>query len=67
MLPEVAVSRKFKQRSSVVLPEPDEPIIAKTSPFSSEKLISFNTSVLPKTFSIFLTSKIAIILTPEIT
>ena len=42
-----AVSRKLRHLNSVVLPEPDEPIIASTSPFSREKLISFKTSVLP--------------------
>ena len=42
-----AVSRKLRHLNSVVLPEPDEPIIASTSPFLREKLISFKTSVLP--------------------
>ena len=30
--PVSAVSRKFRQRSSVVLPEPEEPMIASASP-----------------------------------
>ena len=41
------VSRKFRQRRSVVFPLPEEPIKESTCPRSNEKLISFNTSVRP--------------------
>ena len=41
MVPSSANSKKFRQRSRVVLPLPDEPIMVKTSPFSSEKLNSY--------------------------
>lgn len=53
------LSRKLRHRNSVVFPEPDEPIIARALPSSMEKLTSLSTLVLPKCFSIFLTSKIA--------
>ena len=42
--------------TGVVALLPEDPMIESTSPFSSEKLIPFNTSVLPKFFFIFLTS-----------
>ena len=52
------VSRKLMHRSSVVLPLPEEPMMETTCPCSSEKLIPFSTSVLPKDLQIFLTSRI---------
>ena len=64
IVPLSANSRKLRQRKRVVLPLPEDPMIESTSPFSSEKLIPFNTSVLPKFFFIFLTSKTDIV-TPQ--
>ena len=58
--PDVALSKKFRQRKCVVLPEPDEPIIARTSPFSIEKDIFLSTCAEPKFLTMFLTSKKAI-------
>ena len=56
MLPASGVSRKFRQRSSVVLPEPEEPMMESACPCSSVKLMSFRTFVLSKCFSRFFTS-----------
>jgi len=42
MTPVSGRSRKFRQRSSVVLPEPDEPMIASASPCSSVSEMSLN-------------------------
>ena len=39
-------SKRFKQRNNVDFPLPEEPIIVKHSPFSTEKEISFKTIVL---------------------
>ena len=48
ILPSFGVSRKFRQRSSVVLPEPDEPMMASALPRSNVKLMSLSTLVEPK-------------------
>ena len=64
--PSSGLSRKFRHLKSVVLPEPEEPIMASTSPFSREKSSPFNTSVSPKFFFMFFTSSIGISLHPEI-
>lgn len=58
------ISRKFRQRRSVVFPLPDDPMIERTSPCSREKLISLSTSVLPNFFFICSTSNIAIAAPP---
>lgn len=50
-LPELGVSRIFKQRRKVDLPLPLAPIMVTTSPFETVKSISCNTSKLPKDFS----------------
>ena len=50
-LPRSGRSKKFRQRSRVVLPEPEEPMMARACPSSSEKLISSSTRVAPKCFS----------------
>ena len=42
------ISKKLIQRSSVVLPLPEEPIIASTCPSSSSKSMPFNTLLDPK-------------------
>ena len=57
-------SRKFRQRSRVVLPEPDEPMIASASPCSRSREMSFNTWVSPKFFPIPEASSNAIIYLP---
>ena len=44
------------QRKKVVLPEPEEPIIETTSPFSMVKSIPFRTCKPPKDLFIFLIS-----------
>ena len=41
--PSSGVSRKFRQRSSVVFPLPEEPMMDKTCPFSREKEMPFST------------------------
>ena len=64
MLPASGVSRKLRQRRSVVLPEPDEPIIDSACPCSREKLMSFSTFVLSKCFSRCLTSSTGIAAPP---
>ena len=46
--PDVGTSNKFKHLSKVDLPDPDEPIIVTTWPFSIFKFIPFNTSKLSK-------------------
>ena len=46
--PPLGISNKLIQRRSVDFPEPEEPIIQTTSPFSTEKSISFKTSCVPK-------------------
>src|SRR5699024_5754654 len=53
------VSKKFKHRSSVVLPLPEEPMMARACPSSRSKLISSSTLVAPKCFSMLCTSKTA--------
>ena len=55
-------SRKFRQRSSVVFPLPEEPMIESTSPFSSEKPISRSTCAPPKCLPMFSASRIAMVL-----
>ena len=48
MTPLSGRSRKFRQRSRVVLPEPDEPMIASASPCSRVSEMSLRTFVSPK-------------------
>ena len=56
--PSSGTVRKLRQRSSVVLPLPDEPMMATVSPFSREKSTPLRTTVsLPKLFFRFLTSR----------
>ena len=55
----------MNERSNVVFPLPEEPMMERTSPFSREKLMSFKTSVSSKPFLICSTSNIDI-LTPPI-
>ena len=45
------VSSPLMQRSSVLLPEPERPIIATTSPFSTSSETPLSTSSGPKSFS----------------
>ena len=59
MEPWSGFSRKFRHRSSVVLPEPEEPMMARACPCSRSKLMSSRTWVAPKCFSICCTSKTA--------
>ena len=59
-----AVSKKFKQRSNVVLPEPEDPIMASASPFCKSNEISRSTAVLPKLLPIPATSNNAIAVPP---
>ena len=47
MLPPLMVSKWFKQRNKVDLPEPDEPIIATTSDWRTCKFTSLSTSKVP--------------------
>ena len=51
MVPWSGFSKKFRHRSSVVLPEPEEPMMARAWPCSRSKLISSSTRVAPKCFS----------------
>ena len=53
ILPPDGFSKKFRHRKSVVLPLPEEPMMAIVSPSFSEKDISFSTAVLPKFFRTF--------------
>ena len=62
--PVSAVSKKFKQRSNVVLPEPEDPIMASASPFCKSNEISRSTAVLPKLLPIPATSNNAIAVPP---
>ena len=62
--PESGVSRKFMHRSSVVLPEPEDPRMESTSPLLRVKSIPLRTSVLPKLFLRSVTFSISISLTP---
>src|SRR5574338_52939 len=48
MRPASIVSRWFRQRRKVLLPEPDGPITATTSPLASVSDTPFSTSWLPK-------------------
>ena len=64
MVPASGVSRKLRQRRSVVLPLPEEPMMAMARPSSREKLMFFSTSVEPKDLPILRTSKIAIVPPP---
>src|SRR5699024_12146282 len=48
------VSRRFIQRKSVLLPLPEGPIIATTSPLSTVRFIPFKTSFFPKDLYKFL-------------
>ena len=50
MTPVSGRSRKFRQRSRVVLPEPDEPMMASASPCSRVSEMSLRTWVSPKFF-----------------
>ena len=49
--PPVGVSSRLMQRSIVLLPEPEEPMMLMTSPFSTEKLMSRSTACVPNCFS----------------
>ena len=51
-----SVSKSVMHLSNVDLPDPDGPIMDNTSPFSTLKEISFNTTLSPKLFFRFLTS-----------
>ena len=64
MLPVSAVSRKFRQRSSVVLPEPDEPMMARASPSARSNEMSRSTFVAPKLLPMPFTSNNAIAAPP---
>ena len=64
MLPLSGVSRKLRHLSSVVFPEPEEPIMLSAWPFSRVKLMSFKTFVLSKCFSRFFTSSTLILPPP---
>ena len=52
----LGVRTVFRCRSRVVFPLPEEPMMASTWPRSREKLISFSTRVVPKSFLILFTS-----------
>src|SRR3954467_8141933 len=54
MLPPSMVSSPFTQRSSVLLPEPERPMMATTSPLAMSSETPFSTSLAPK---LFLTSR----------
>ena len=43
MVPLSGFSKKFRHRSSVVFPLPEEPMMDRACPFSREKLMSFRT------------------------
>ena len=47
MEPPSMVSRNVAQRRSVDLPEPDGPMMLTTSPFSTDREMSFRTSFMP--------------------
>mgnify|MGYP007014007420 CR=1 FL=1 len=64
--PPLGISNKLIQRRSVDFPEPEEPIIQTTSPFSTEKSISFKTSCVPKDLFKCLTSITFYILFPPL-
>ena len=64
MRPLSGVSKKFRHRSSVVFPLPEEPMMDRACPSSSEKLMSCKTLVPPKLFSSCATSRIAIVPPP---
>ena len=51
-LPLVGGLQKFRHRSRVVLPLPEEPMMARAWPCSRSKLMSSSTRVAPKCFSI---------------
>ena len=48
--PSVGISSRLTQRSSVLLPEPEEPMMLITSPFSTERSMPRSTSCSPKVF-----------------
>ena len=50
-VPPCASSRRFRQRSSVLFPEPDGPMMQTTSPSSTWNVISFKTSFEPNDFT----------------
>src|SRR5699024_9673957 len=58
--PSSAISKKFMQRSRVVLPEPLGPRIATTSPLLTLKETPLSTCSPPKDFFTFFTSNIAL-------
>ena len=60
----VRAPQRFKQRSNVVLPEPEDPIMASASPFCKSNEISRSTAVLPKLLPIPATSNNAIAVPP---
>ena len=62
--PVSAVSRKFRQRSSVVLPEPEEPMIASASPSARSKEMPRSTLVAPKLLPMPFTSNNAMTAPP---
>src|SRR6185312_13095092 len=49
-VPASGFSSPFRQRSTVVLPEPEGPMSASTPPASTERSIDFSTSLAPKDF-----------------
>ena len=59
MSPPSAVSRKVEQRSSVLLPEPEGPMMEMTLPGSTDIEMSRSTSFVPKDFCSARTSRIA--------
>ena len=62
IFPASAISKKLRQRRSVVLPLPEEPIIDNTWPFSSEKFIFFKTLInLSISFFLIITYYICVI------
>ena len=65
MIPLSLVSKPVMHLSNVDLPEPDGPIIHKTSPLSTLREISFNTSFLSKLFLRFLISNKLMIFPPN--
>ena len=48
ILPSVGSSRRLMERRKVLLPQPDGPMMATTSPFLTEVVMPFSTSLSPK-------------------
>ncbi len=64
--PLVGVSRRLMHRSSVLLPEPEAPIMLVTSPGRTSKSMSRSTSFVPKLFERWRTSSIASLMLPSL-